>query len=128
MMKELMYIEKKSGYSDDGPAWIGYVKTSKTKRTVYFNDHAFQKHNGVNANYIDIETGEEYWISGVKKRESNRHWAGKGCIQIDSRAVDAYLSLIGETALPKALYKVVEIEDRFPIERVNQLLNPKIEC
>ena len=66
--------------------------------------------------------------SGVKKRESNRHWAGKGCIQIDSRAVDAYLSLIGETALPKALYKVVEIEDRFPIERVNQLLNPKVKC
>ena len=42
MIKDLMYIELKTGYSDDGPAWIGYVKTSKTKKTIYFNDHAFQ--------------------------------------------------------------------------------------
>lgn len=28
MIKDLMYIELKTGYSDDGPAWIGYVKTS----------------------------------------------------------------------------------------------------
>ena len=24
MIKDLMYIELKTGYSDDGPAWIGY--------------------------------------------------------------------------------------------------------
>ena len=28
---DLMYIELKTGYSDDGPAWIGYVKTSQSK-------------------------------------------------------------------------------------------------
>ena len=32
MIKDLMYIELKAGYSDNGPAWIGYVKTSKTKK------------------------------------------------------------------------------------------------
>ena len=41
MIKDLMYIELKTGYSDDGPAWIGYVKTSKP-RNHYFNDHAFK--------------------------------------------------------------------------------------
>ena len=80
MIKDLMYIELKTGYSDDGPAWIGYVKTSKTKKTIYFNNHAFQKYNGNYANYIDIENGDEYWISGLKKKESNRHWAGHGKI------------------------------------------------
>ena len=25
MINNLMYIELKMGYSDDGPAWIGYV-------------------------------------------------------------------------------------------------------
>ena len=69
MIRELMYIELKTGYSDDGPAWIGYVKTSKTKKTIYFNDHAFQKYNGGYSNYVDIENGDEYWISGLKKRE-----------------------------------------------------------
>ena len=88
MIKELMYIELKTGYSDDGPAWIGYVQTSKTRKTIYFNDHAFQKNIGNYANYMDIENGEEYWISGLKKKESNRHWAGHGKIMIDRRAVD----------------------------------------
>ena len=27
MINNLMYIELKMGYSDDYPAWIGYVKT-----------------------------------------------------------------------------------------------------
>ena len=36
MIHDLMYIELKTGYSDDGPAWIGYVKTSKSKKTIYF--------------------------------------------------------------------------------------------
>ena len=55
MIHDVMYIELKTGYSDDGPAWIGYVKTSKSKKTIYFNDHAFQKNIGNCANYIDIE-------------------------------------------------------------------------
>lgn len=122
MIKHLMYIELKTGYNDDGPAWIGYVKTSKTGKTIYFNDHAFQRYNGANANYIDIESGDEYWISGVKKRESNRHWAGHGKIAIDSRTVDEFLRLKGREQLPSD-YEVVEIADEFPVERVKDLLN-----
>ena len=125
MIKDLMYIELKTGYSDDGPAWIGYVKTSKTKKTIYFNDQAFQKQNGCYSNYVDIETGDEYWISGLKKKESNRHWAGHGKIMIDQRAVDEYLSLIEEKELPHNLFEIIDIEDRFPVKRVNKLLNEK---
>ena len=125
MINNLMYIELKTGYSDDGPAWIGYVKTSKSKKTIYFNDHAFQKNIGNYANYIDIENGDKYWISGLKKEESNRHWAGHGKIMIDRRAVNEYLFLIGEKELPLNLFEVVDIEDRFPVKRVKELLNEK---
>ena len=125
MINDLMYIELKTGYSDDGPAWIGYVKTSKSKKTIYFNDHAFQKNIGTYSNYIDIENGDEYWISGLKRAESNRHWAGHGKVMIDRRAIREYLSLIGEEILPLNLFEVVDIEDRFPIERVNELSNEK---
>lgn len=118
MINNLMYIELKTGYSDDGPAWIGYVKTSKSKKTIYFNDHAFQKNIGNYANY-------KYWISGLKKEESNRHWAGHGKIMIDRRAVNEYLFLIGEKELPLNLFEVVDIEDRFPVKRVKELLNEK---
>ena len=127
MIHDLMYIELKTGYSDDGPAWIGYVKTSKSKKTIYFNDHAFKKLVGGCSNYVDIENGDEYWISGLKKRESNRHWAGRGKIAIDRRAIKKYLELIGEKELPMNLFEIVDIEDRFPIERINQLSNAKPE-
>ncbi len=127
MIRDLMYIELKTGYNDDGPAWIGYVKTSKSKKTIYFNDHAFQKAIGNYANYYDLETDDEYWISGVKQSESNRHWAGKGKIMIDRRAVPEYLKLIKEEQLPAHLFEVVELEDKFPIERINRILNQSDE-
>ena len=117
-----MYIELKTGYSDDGPAWIGYVKMSKSGNTIYFNDHAFQKQTGFYSNYVDIENGDEYWISGVKRYESNRHPYGHGVIQIDKRAVEEFLRLIGEEKLPHG-YEAVEIEDVYPVERINRLLN-----
>ena len=125
MIKDLMYIELKTGYSDDGPAWIGYVKTSKTKKTIYFNDHAFQRVTGYGGNYVDIENGDIYWITGAKKRESNRHWAGHGKIMVDARAVEEYCALIGERELPSAVFEVIEMEDRFPVARINALLNEK---
>ena len=127
MIHDLMYIELKTGYSDDGPAWIGYVKTSKSKKTFYFIDHAFLKLVGGCSNYVYLENGDEYWISGLKKWECNRHWAGRGKIAIDRRAIKKYLELIGEKELPMNLFEIVDIEDRFPIERINQLSNAKPE-
>ncbi len=125
MIKDLMYIELKTGYHDDGPAWIGYVKTSKSYKTIYFNNHAFQKFNSGNANYEDIENGDEYWISGIKKNESNRHWAGHGKIMVDRRAVNELTEIKGLTALPADVYEIIDIEDNFPVERINKLLNEK---
>ncbi|MCQ4726653.1 mannose-1-phosphate guanylyltransferase [Anaerotignum faecicola] len=126
MIKDLMYIELKTGYSDDGPAWIGYVKTSKSRKTVYFNDRAFQKRTGYYFNYEDVENGDKYWISGVKKRESNRHWAGRGKIIIDKRAVDWYLKFTGQKELPPNLFEKADIKDMFPTERIKRRLNGEL--
>ena len=121
---DIRYIELKSGYShENGPAWIGNVKASKSGQTVYFNDHAFQRYNGIQGNFIDIETGEEYWISGVKKRGSDRHWAGHGKITIDKKVVEDYLHIVEADKLDMTRFKVEEIEDDFPVERVRKLLN-----
>lgn len=125
MINDLMYIELKSGYSDDGPAWIGRVKVSKTGKTIYFNNHAFQKNIGYCSNYIDIETGQEYWISGLKKNQCNRHWAGHGKVIIDKKVVDEYLQYIGEDKLDLTYYTIADIKDEFPVERINRFLNDK---
>ena len=44
---------------------------------------------------------------------------------IDRRAVNEYLSLIDEKELLLNLFEVVDIEDRFPVERVKELLKEK---
>ena len=87
---ELKYMELKSGYNDNGPAWIGWGKSSQSGKTVYFNDHAFQKAGEGKDRYYDVETGENWWISGVKKNGLDRHWAGSGYdrIQIARDAVN----------------------------------------
>ena len=41
------------------------------------------------------------------------------------RAVNEYLTLIDEKELPLNLFEIIDIEDRFPVERVNKLLNDK---
>jgi hypothetical protein len=72
-MKRVMYIERKAGELT-GAAPIGRVSFSKTGRTIYYDGRAFQslKGQGFKANYFEVETGEEYWISGCKKDGSTR--------------------------------------------------------
>jgi hypothetical protein len=92
MKSRIMYIEKKSGHGDDGPAWIGRVNFSKTGRTLRYRGKQFQslKGSGVSGNYHDVETGEEYWISGCKKTGGDRHWAGRGPVEIDPDVREEY--------------------------------------
>ena len=122
-MSDIRYIELKTGFHDDGPAWIGRVLISRSGRTVYFNDHGFHRYNAGNGNYKDIETGEIYWISGVKKDGSDRHWAGHGKVIIDRKIVEEYLTEVQAAALDPSHFEVVEIEDVFPVERIGKLLN-----
>lgn len=120
----LKYIELKSGYSDDGPAWIGYVTQSKSGRTFYFNGHALRKVSGQNFfNCVDIETGEEFWVSGVKKRGSNRLWAGTGKILIESTAVAEFLELTGAEKLDKSCYEITDEIVPTDIEKFTRLEN-----
>jgi hypothetical protein len=100
LLPMIRYIELKSGYHDDGPAWIARVLVSKSGRTVYFNGKALKRSTQtVSGNYYDVETTETYWVSGVKKQGGDRHWAGRGKITIDAGAIDEYLAITGATEL-----------------------------
>lgn len=123
LLGNILYIELKSGYSDDGPAWIGRVRYSKSGMTVYFNNKAFQRQAGISGNYIDLETGEEYWISGVKKNGGDRHWAGSGKIMIDRKIINEYLNITGQKNIDDKRFEIVDIPDAFPVERINEVVN-----
>ena len=84
MKPRIMYIENKSnGLS--GPARIGLVTFSKAGKTIYYAGRSFRslKGRGFKANYYDIASGEEYWISGPHKDGSDRLYDGGGSVEID---------------------------------------------
>lgn len=122
MKRELIYIELKSGYSDNGPAWIGYVEYSKSGKTVYFRDTAFPGDG--HGRFWDVETGERYWITGIKKNGSNRHASGRGPIQIDEDAIAEYENITG-TKVAMNKYFVVGNSKPINNKKFEYLLNAK---
>src|SRR5262245_61057582 len=105
----LKYIELKSGFADNGPAWIAHVKLSKSGRTVYFNGLALKRAGGglPGGNHYDLATAQTYWVSGVKKNGADRHWAGSGKIAIETSAVPEYLRITGQAVLDRGRFIVV---------------------
>ena len=127
-MKILRYIELKSGHSDNGPAWIGYVQQSKTGRTLYFNGRGLMKLKGqrrgaAGGNYIDMETGESFWISGVKMNGEDRHWAGSGKVLIEAAAVTEYLATTKAKTFDTSRCEVTNSICHTDIERLSRLAN-----
>lgn len=90
----IMFVEQKEG---DCLAWIGRVTFSKTGRSIYYRGKTLQraKGGGIAGNCFDVETGEEYWVSGPKKNRQDRHWAdGGGPVYIDNDVREEYFELI----------------------------------
>jgi hypothetical protein len=86
----IKYIEHKPAeHTDRATAWIARVWPSASGKTLYFNDMALKRCSGGDDNHYDLVTGERYWVSGVKKRGSNRHWGG-GSILIEQSLVKWY--------------------------------------
>ena len=92
-----MYVELKSGFGDRGPASIGWVEFSKTGRSICYRGRRLQrlKGGGVSGNFFDVDTGDEYWVSGVKKNGQDRHWAGSGRVEVDPDALEEHRRLTG---------------------------------
>ena len=87
----LMYVENKHGEIDGAAARIGWVRFSKTGRTIYYRGRELAKARGVSGNFVDVATREEYWVSGVKRRGSNTHVAESGfSALVDADAIEEY--------------------------------------
>ncbi len=88
-----MYVENKSG-GLDGPGRIGRVSFSKTRSTIYYRGRSFRSLNGkgFKTNYYDVETKEEYWISGPKKNGEDKLYGG--VVEIDDDVKQEYWTSI----------------------------------
>ena len=125
MKHRLLYVELKTGCGDRGPAWIGFGESSKSGKTVYFNDQGFQscKGRGIGANFYDLESGDQYWISGIKREGGDRHWAGGGIISVDRDAVSDYLSTRDFDELNPKRYRLFSVRSGNVRERIQALEN-----
>jgi hypothetical protein len=88
----IMYIENKSA-SLNGPARIGRVLFSKSGRSISYRGRTFQslKGSGMKANYFDVETGEQFWISGPRKDGKDRLYKDSTApVEIDEDVADEY--------------------------------------
>lgn len=96
--RRVMYVENKDGDIDGVEARIGWVEFSKSGRTVYYRGRTLKraKGGGIRGNYYDEETGQEYWISGVKEKGSNVHWAESVSVAVDKDAREEYERLRNE--------------------------------
>ena len=74
-------------------------------------------------NYVDMETGEFFWVSGVKKNGEDRHWAGSGKVLVEAAALSEYLKWIGAKALDGSRCKVTNTIRQTDIERLSKLAN-----
>ncbi len=86
MKPRIMYIERKLGV--DGIGRIGRVTFSQTGRTLYYGGREFIRIKSYKANHMDIETREEYWISGPKKNGGDTLHGG--AIRIDDDVREEY--------------------------------------
>lgn len=87
-----MYIECKAS-SLNGLARIGRVTFSKTGKSISYRGQTFQslKGGGFKANYFDIDTGDEYWISGPRKDGNDRLYPDSSKpVEIDDDVVEEY--------------------------------------
>ena len=100
MDSRIMYIERKEDDSNfglspmSGQAWIGKVNFSNTGKTIYYKDKTFQRIKGFKANYIDTDSGDQYWISGCKKDGSDRLYGERVPISIDDDVREEYWTKI----------------------------------
>lgn len=67
----LRYVELKTGFGDNGPASVGHVKLSKSRRTVYFKRLALKRASGgPPGNHVDlVRRCGKYATDGAPERE-----------------------------------------------------------
>ena len=82
-----------------------------------------QRRDASGGNYVDMETGESFWVSGVKKNGQDRHSAGSGKILVEMAAVADYLETIGAEAFDRSRCEITASIVQTDIKRLSELAN-----
>lgn len=100
-----MYLQLKSGHDlDRGPAWIARVRFTRSWRTAYVHGRVLRRVTGTayanhDANFIDTETAERFWLSGPKRDRTDGRYS-KQAPQVDEDARQEYEAFLAGAPLP----------------------------
>ena len=85
----IMYIERKAGELT-GEGRIGRVTSNRTANTLFYSGKAFARTQGFKSNYVCVDTGEDYRISGPKRRGGNSLYPTNITTKIDDDVREEY--------------------------------------
>ena len=97
----VMFVQMKTGHDiDKGPAWISVVRFNRTWKTAKWHDKTLRRWPGLfDANFYDVDTNEEYWISGPRRdMRDTRYSSVRPTIDDDAQA--AYEAFLDGSPLP----------------------------
>lgn len=88
-MKRVMWVEYK-GEGLRGPARIGWVRVRDRGRRIDYQGKVFRSLGGTGfkANFCDLKTGEQYWISGCHRDGRDALYSTK--VEVDDDALEEY--------------------------------------
>lgn len=101
MPDRVMFVQLKTGHdTDKGPAWISVVRFNRTWKSATWHGKTLRRWTGMfDANFYDVETNEEYWISGPHRdRRDTRYSSIRPTVDDDAR--EAYEAFLHGAALP----------------------------
>ncbi|MFC5285598.1 hypothetical protein ACFPM7_00915 [Actinokineospora guangxiensis] len=100
MARRIMYVQLKTGFDlDRGPSWIAWVRFSKTWRTAYLHGRTLRRWPGRKGNFFDVETGEEFWVSGPKRDRADGRYGSTPPV-VEGDAEEHYDRFLLGAALP----------------------------
>lgn len=100
MPRRIMFVQQKSGYdTDQGPSWIGWVDFNRTWKTARVRGRTLRRFQGVDSNFVDVATGEWFWLSGPKRDRTDARYGPRGT-PVDDDAREAYEAFLAGAPLP----------------------------
>ena len=100
-----MYLQLKTGHNTDrGPAWVAQVRFTSTWRTAHVHGRTLRRITGraganFDSNFYDIDTGEEFWMSGPKRDRTDGRYSNQQPL-VDDDARKAYEAFLSGASLP----------------------------
>lgn len=98
--KRIMFVQLKTCFGiDRGTSWIGWVDFNRSWKTARFQGRKLRRGQGFDSNFVDVQTGEEFWVSGPKRDRSDARYGPRTTV-VEDDAREAYEDFLRGAPLP----------------------------